>query len=104
MGKQLTLGTRAYSIVGVLAPGFEMTRYWHEPDVIDAALWRPIVSDGSDNYGPRNGFLSALGRLRPGVTMQQASAEAARLTSSSRRRACRGSRTRRSTRASSPSR
>jgi predicted permease len=79
VGKHVTLGSRAYAIVGVLAPGFEMTRYWHEADVIDAALWRPIVSDGSDNYGPRNGFLSTFGRLRPGVTMEQASAEAARL-------------------------
>ncbi|HEY9226162.1 MAG TPA: ABC transporter permease, partial [Gemmatimonadaceae bacterium] len=79
IGKKVTLGGRAYTIVGVLPPRFELARWRGTSRTIDAAVWRPIVPDGSEQYGPRNGFLTAIGRLRPGVTVAQADAEAARL-------------------------
>ena len=79
VGRRVTLGGRAYTIVGVLPPRFEMTRWWGASKATGAAVWRPIVPDGSSQYGPRNGFLSVLGRLRPGVSVEQANTEAARL-------------------------
>ena len=56
-----------------------MTRWWGGSQATGAAVWRPIVPDGSSQYGPRNGFLSVIGRLRAGVSVEQANAEGARL-------------------------
>jgi predicted permease len=79
IGRRVTLDGRAYTIVGVLPPRFEMMRSWGGSLATGAAVWRPIVADGSAQYGPRNGFLSVIGRLRAGTTIEQANVEAARL-------------------------
>ena len=79
IGRRIGLGTRRYTVIGVLPPRFEMTRFWHGPGVIDAPIWRLIVPDGSGNYGPNNGFLTVMGRLAPGVTFERANAEATQL-------------------------
>lgn len=80
IGRKIQLGPRNCTIVGVLPPGFEMSNYWRRAAVIDAPVWRPIVPAPNDpNYRADNSFLSVIGRLSAGVSMAQASDEAARL-------------------------
>jgi predicted permease len=72
IGSSITMDGKARQIIGVLPRNF------HFLDYNDAALVIPFQWDRSKtklgNFGTR-----ALGRLKPGVTMQQASADMARL-------------------------
>jgi putative ABC transport system permease protein len=71
--RQLRIGGRGHSIVGVMPPGFDY------PD--GAQLWAPReIFPTQPNRSAHN--LQALGRLAPGVTLEQARAE---LTSIARR-------------------
>jgi len=80
IGRDIKLGARASKIVGVLPPRFEVSTYWEKFSVMDAPVWRPIVpAPGDRNYSADNSFLRVIGRLRAGVSMAQASDEAARL-------------------------
>jgi putative ABC transport system permease protein len=80
IGREIKLGPRNCTVIGVLPPGFEMARHWRTSSVIDAPVWRPIVPTPNDNnYNADNSFLSVIGRLRVGVSIAQASDEAARL-------------------------
>jgi predicted permease len=80
IGRQIKLGPRDCTVIGVLPPGFEMARYWRTSAVIDAPVWRPIApAPGDNNYKADNSFLSVIGRLRVGISIAQASDEAARL-------------------------
>jgi predicted permease len=80
IGRPVKLGPRNSTIIGVLPPGFEMTRFWKNASVIDAPVWRPIVpTPGDGNYSADNSFLSVIGRLRYGISIAQANDETARL-------------------------
>ncbi len=75
MGRTITLDQHPITVVGIVPA------YFH-PSVPDAAaqLWVPLRQDGvfSDMRGRRGGhYLSALGRLKPGVTAAQAQSEMA---------------------------
>jgi predicted permease len=75
--RTITLDQHPITVVGIV-PG-----YFH-PSVPDAAaqLWVPLRQDGvfSDMRGRRGGhYLSALGRLKPGVSAAQAQSEMAAL-------------------------
>jgi putative ABC transport system permease protein len=70
VGRAILLSGRPYTVVGVLPEGFHSPAMWPRmPEV-----WVPLGLD--PNVGRRNArMLRVLGRLRPGVTVEQASAE-----------------------------
>ena len=73
VGQTLRVNNRPYTVIGVAEPGFEGTTF------IGADFWVPMAmeahvraSDRSLREEHRAVWLTALGRLKPGVTMQQA--------------------------------
>ena len=70
LGHVLTLDGTAYTVVGVLPAGFEYLR----PYDVFVAMGPIAGSRDITDRGNHNGF-SALGRLKPGVTMATADAE-----------------------------
>jgi macrolide transport system ATP-binding/permease protein len=75
VGKRITLNRAAFTVVGVAPPGFTGT----EP--IPSAFWVPItiqkfLDAGRDRLADDNmSWLALLGRVRPGVTMEQVRAD-----------------------------
>lgn len=68
LGRQLLLNNERFTVIGV------MPRSFCFPDR-DAQLWTPLRL-AADSYVDRNdNYLHAVGRLRPGVTLAQASSE-----------------------------
>jgi len=64
IGRKLTLDGKAYTIIGVLPANSEFDRTW-------AVIWLPLAftpATMTRNYH----WLSAIGRLEPGVTLKQA--------------------------------
>jgi predicted permease len=80
IGKQVNLGGESFTIVAVMPPGFSFPRGAELPAGLQFAartdLWTPLVFEASDlrNYGLMN--LSAVGKVRAGITLQAAQAEA----------------------------
>lgn len=73
VGKAIRLG-RAYTVIGIAPKGFRGTDPW-----VDCDFWIPMSSwspepDGEQTERAFHSF-SAVGRLRPGVTLEQARAE-----------------------------
>lgn len=69
IGKQATFNARQRTIVGVMPPGFHFLDN-------QVKAWMPIALDPATNYRETSGrFLRAIGRLKPGATIQQAQAE-----------------------------
>ena len=72
LGQTLQLSGAPYTIIGVLPPGFGYPN--------EAQLWRPIPIDPKAlNRGPH--YLQVLGRLKHGVTIEQAQAEMSAIAS-----------------------
>jgi predicted permease len=75
LGQPVRIGDRAYTIIGVAPRGFFGTRVGESPD-----LWLPVSMQdqmpGSRGLlkEPLLQFMYLIGRLKPGVTMQQAEA------------------------------
>src|SRR5213080_1820519 len=75
VGKKITLNRMAFTVIGVAPPGFTGT----EP--MPSAFWVPITIQkvlyaGRDRLGDDNmSWLALLGRVRPGVTMEQVRAD-----------------------------
>jgi putative ABC transport system permease protein len=74
LGRNLTLDGQDYTIIGVLNPRFVFGLFGGEADV-----WAPRVFDMNSITRTRvelgGAYFNLLGRLRPGVSMQQAEAE-----------------------------
>jgi putative ABC transport system permease protein len=69
LGQQVTISGRLFTIVGVMPPGFHFL-----DDQVQ--VWRPIALDPAQDYRKTSGrFLKCVGRLAPGVTLEQAQAE-----------------------------
>jgi putative ABC transport system permease protein len=68
VGKTIQLSGQAHTVIGIAPPGF---RFWRDVD-----LWAPTQVD-RPNANRRSEFLVAFGRLKPGVTVNQADAEIA---------------------------
>ncbi len=67
-GKTLTLNGEVYNIIGVMPADFYVER--------PVQLWLPMAWQPKDNADTHNNyFISMVGRLRPGVTQAQASAD-----------------------------
>jgi predicted permease len=68
LGRAITLSEQAYTVVGVLPKEAVF------PDQTE--LWVPLAADPNDHSG---WYLSGIGRLKPGVTYQQAAADLLRV-------------------------
>jgi predicted permease len=67
IGRILKLDSQPYTIVGILPPEAVFP--------LQAELWVPLAGEGNEG----SWFLSGVGRLKPGVTLQQASADLLRV-------------------------
>ncbi len=67
VGRTITLDGLPYSIVGVAPAGFDF------PNAV--SLWVPLALAGDERTNRRTYYLTAFGRLAPGVTFDQAAAE-----------------------------
>jgi putative ABC transport system permease protein len=71
IGRAINLGGDTYTVVGVMPKG--MAFFDNQPRV---ELWTPLSFATGDNMDSRNNyFVNLVGRLKPGVTVQQAQAE-----------------------------
>jgi putative ABC transport system permease protein len=71
VGKQATVSGRHRTIVGVMPPGFHFLDN-------QVKAWMPLGLDSAVNYRETSGrYLRAVGRLKPGVSLQQAQGELA---------------------------
>ena len=67
VGRTIQLDGKAVQIVGVMAPGFDHPILWGPVDV-----WQPLAFTPERKSDRDNNFLSSFGRLKPGVSIQQA--------------------------------
>ena len=68
IGSSILLSGQPYTVIGVAPPGFRFMR--------DVDLWAPARMD-TPNSNRRSEYLTAFGRLKPGMTLQQGAAEIA---------------------------
>jgi putative ABC transport system permease protein len=73
VGQTVRLDDKAYTVIGI------MPRDFHFPSR-DIDLWRPIQFQQDAFEDRNNNYLQAVGRLRPGVSLEQARAEMAVIT------------------------
>ena len=66
VGRSLTLNGLSYTVVGVMPAGFQFPS--------SAEIWAPLASDPARMHR-RSNFLLVVGRLKPGITIQQAQAD-----------------------------
>jgi predicted permease len=76
VGKSIALNQESYTVVGVLPPDFRFPRRGFKPDVLTAYQLPPKV----DWATPRMSLTQVIGRLRPGVSMEQANADLSTLS------------------------
>ncbi len=69
VGRSYLLDGQPHQILGVMPEHFQFAPFW----VTEAEVWLPLVLDGEQGGAQ---FLRVFGRLRPGVGMDQARAEA----------------------------
>lgn len=79
VGRTLTFNGQPHTVVGVLPASF---RFAPEVDV-----WKPLAPNLAAGEGPGDIFLRAVGRLRPGVSLEQARTELEALATSLAREA-----------------
>ena len=67
VGQSILLDGRPHTVLGVLPPTFRFIK--------DADAWAPLVLDPARKERPQDFWMRVVGRLRPGVTAEQAGAE-----------------------------
>lgn len=67
VGRKIQLDGKTVEIVGVMPPGFEHPILWGPID-----LWQPLTFTPEEKSVRRDNFLFSFGRLKPGVSNQQA--------------------------------
>src|SRR5215510_12755693 len=67
IGRKIQLDGKTVEIVGVMPPGFEHPILWGPIDT-----WQPLTFTPERKANRGNNFLSSVGRLKPGVSIQQA--------------------------------
>ncbi|HKX29607.1 MAG TPA: ABC transporter permease, partial [Blastocatellia bacterium] len=73
IGKSLTLSEKSYSIIGVLRPDYRHPRLVFDQQ---SEIWRPLGVSAHARPDRRGShYLNALGRLKPGVRLEEARAE-----------------------------
>jgi putative ABC transport system permease protein len=71
VGKQISLSWRSYNVLGVMPPGFQFPVEGERADYIMPL--HPLVPEHVNNRNSH--FVRMVGRLKPGVTIQQCDAE-----------------------------
>ena len=71
VGKQISLSWRSYTVLGILPPGFQFPVESRRVDYLEPL--HPVVPEEINNRDAH--FISMVGRLKPGVTIQQCDAE-----------------------------
>jgi putative ABC transport system permease protein len=71
LGRTITVSGEPYSVVGVMPPNFLF------PLMGTANLWTPLALTDKERHDHDTAFMGAIGRLKRGVTQQQAGAESA---------------------------
>jgi putative ABC transport system permease protein len=74
VGRSITLNNQDYEVVGVMPAGFEL------PLNEDSEIWTPLVFTPEEITLRNSHYLKVLGRLRPGASIAEASAEMAAIT------------------------
>ena len=69
VGKSVTVGSRSWAVVGVLAPNFDFSSVFVPGSKVDCLRLSLRFGDLSDNSH------AVIGRLKPGITIQQAQSE-----------------------------
>ena len=72
LGRKLNLNGEAYNVVGVLPPNF---RYYGKTD-----LWTPLALTVAEESERKSSYLELIGRRKPGVSNEQATADADRVS------------------------
>jgi predicted permease len=72
IGTTFTIRDRVFTIVGVTPSSYQSARTGHAPDLMLPML---ITLSETQRREPTNNWLNMLGRLKPGVTVEQADAE-----------------------------
>ncbi|MCU1232993.1 MAG: hypothetical protein JWP63_960 [Candidatus Solibacter sp.] len=67
LGKTISLGNAPHVVIGILSPGFDFRDFGPAPDV-----WVPFQLD--PNPTDQGHYFTAAGRLKPGITLDQARA------------------------------
>ena len=75
LGKPIRLDGEAYTVIGVMPPGFEFAPFW----ATHAELWAPVTL-GKTMYQRGGNHLRVFARLKPNVTLPQARADIAAVT------------------------
>ncbi len=68
IGKTISLSGDPYIVIGILGPGFDVQEFGPAPDV-----WIPFQLE--PNSTDQGHYFRAAGRLKPGITLQQAQAQ-----------------------------
>jgi predicted permease len=80
VGRSMTVNGRPYTIVGVTAPGFEGVELGRPTDVFVPMMMKAQITPGWNGLDKRlSRWVRVFGRLRPGVTREQAQAALAPL-------------------------
>jgi putative ABC transport system permease protein len=67
VGKKIQLDGKSVEVVGVMPPGFEHPILWGPIDI-----WQPLSFTPERKANRGTSYLSEIGRLKPGVTIEQA--------------------------------
>jgi predicted permease len=67
VGKNIQLDGKTTQVIGVMPPGFEHSMLWGSID-----LWQPLAFTPEQKKDRGTNYLGEFGRLKPGVTIQQA--------------------------------
>ena len=78
LGRTISLGDRTYSVIGVMPTEFDFP--------LATELWTPLALTPEDRTRRDKAELYVVGRLKPGITIGQARAEAGALSAELRRR------------------
>ena len=72
IGKTLRIGIANHTVIGVLPPGLDKTLLWYDCGfLVPLTLWQPFATQRTQKW------ISVLGRLKAGISLQGAQAELA---------------------------
>jgi putative ABC transport system permease protein len=74
VGKTIVLDQQVLTVIGVMPRGFQLFVAHGSLTGVPAELWEPLVFS-KESWTPRGRYMSALGRLKPGVTLAQAQSQ-----------------------------